>query len=205
MSNMISTHSIKNQQGVILVVALIMLLVMTIVGITTMNNATLQERMAGNNRQLSVARLSAQAALKRAELYLRDEDYQTGEEIFTDFAAGTAGHLVMANAINDYQLASTNEVSWNYKNSSLWDSDNSLAADDGNADATDSRYFIEYIGRYDDSRGFKQSISLDSQEINNEEGWPYVFRITAIGYGNNDNIYTVLQSIYMTQQGREAP
>lgn len=61
----------KKQQGVVLAVGLIMLLLMTLIGITGMQTTTLQEKMTGNFRDRNLAFQSSEAALRDAEQYLR--------------------------------------------------------------------------------------------------------------------------------------
>ncbi len=60
-----------NQQGAALVVSLIMLLLMTLVGITAMQVTTVQEKMVANNRDSNVAFQAAETALKRGESYIK--------------------------------------------------------------------------------------------------------------------------------------
>lgn len=62
----------KQQQGVALVIALVFLLLLTIIGVTAMQNATLQERMAGNVRDRNVGLQSAEFALRDAEQVVDD-------------------------------------------------------------------------------------------------------------------------------------
>lgn len=60
------------QRGSALIVALIFLLLMTLLGTTAMRGSTMQERMASNYRDWSLAFQSAEAALREAERYLHD-------------------------------------------------------------------------------------------------------------------------------------
>lgn len=55
------------QRGAALVVSLVILLVMTIIGITAMRSSTLEEKMAGNAQRNEVAFQLAQSALRQAE------------------------------------------------------------------------------------------------------------------------------------------
>ena len=55
------------QQGAALVVALIMLLVMTVLGIAAMQVTRIEERMAGNSRDVNLAFQGAEAGLRDAE------------------------------------------------------------------------------------------------------------------------------------------
>ena len=58
------------QQGAVLFIALIMLLVMTLIGITSISSTLMEERMAGNMREINIAFQSAEAALREGEKYL---------------------------------------------------------------------------------------------------------------------------------------
>lgn len=61
-------HSMPNRQrGVVLAVSLILLLVLTLLGVTAMQSTVLQERMAGNAREISMAFQAAEAALRDGE------------------------------------------------------------------------------------------------------------------------------------------
>lgn len=58
---------IKNQRGAILIIAMIMLLLLTIIGLSSMRGTSLQESMAGNMRDSSLALQAAEAALRKGE------------------------------------------------------------------------------------------------------------------------------------------
>ena len=58
------------QQGAALIVSLLLLLIMTVLGVTSMRTTTLQERMAGNLRDNNLAFQSAEAALRQGEDFL---------------------------------------------------------------------------------------------------------------------------------------
>ncbi len=55
------------QQGAVLVVGLIMLLVMTLIGLSAMRSTILEEKMAGNFRDSNIAFQAAEAALRDGE------------------------------------------------------------------------------------------------------------------------------------------
>lgn len=58
------------ERGAILVSALLMLLVLTVIGVSVMQITRMQERMAGNTRDLNLAFQGAEAGLRDAELFL---------------------------------------------------------------------------------------------------------------------------------------
>jgi type IV pilus assembly protein PilX len=57
----------RYQQGAALVTSLLLLLVVTIVGVTAMQMTRMQERMAGNTRDRNLSLQGAEAALRNAE------------------------------------------------------------------------------------------------------------------------------------------
>ena len=59
-----------HQRGAALIISLIFLLLMTLIGVTSMQTTTLQERMAGNARDRNLALQSAEAGLRQAETWL---------------------------------------------------------------------------------------------------------------------------------------
>jgi type IV pilus assembly protein PilX len=62
------SFSVKSQSGIVLVVSLIMLLLLTIVSLTGMQNTGLEEKMAGNMRDTNLAFQAAESALLAGEL-----------------------------------------------------------------------------------------------------------------------------------------
>lgn len=60
----------SRQRGAALAVSLMMLLVMTLIGVTAMRLSVMQEKMAGNTRDLDLALQAAEAALRFGETRL---------------------------------------------------------------------------------------------------------------------------------------
>lgn len=59
------------QQGAVLIVALIMLLLLTIIGLSSMRGTSLQENMASNMRDSNLALQASEAALRKGEDVVR--------------------------------------------------------------------------------------------------------------------------------------
>ena len=180
----------RHQQGVILIVALIMLLVMTVAGVTTMSGATLQERIAGNQRQRAVSRINADRALRAAEAYLNTLHGDTSmstSSIKTDFfGEGTADAdgLYVAEAITGGGI--TKPLTLDRLDASAWTVDNSIAVP--NEANVNSRYVIEYLGSFDEFGFGSGNLNLSLRKV---------FRITSIGYGDNTNVVSILESRYL--------
>ena len=56
----------RRQHGAVLIVALLFLVILTMLGLTAMSGTTMEERMAGNTRDINVALQAAEAALRDA-------------------------------------------------------------------------------------------------------------------------------------------
>jgi type IV pilus assembly protein PilX len=67
--NFPDTHA--RERGAVLVIALLMLLVMTVLGVTAMQMSRMEERMAGNSRDINLAFQGAEAGLRNGENGLR--------------------------------------------------------------------------------------------------------------------------------------
>jgi len=65
------TPNTKHQSGVVLVISLIMLLLLTMIGVTSMQVTALEEKMAGNSKDKNTAFQAAEAALRDAEIDIR--------------------------------------------------------------------------------------------------------------------------------------
>jgi len=59
------------QRGVVLFVSLVMLMVMTLIGVTGMQNSSMEEKMVANMRDIDLSFQAAEAALREAETSLQ--------------------------------------------------------------------------------------------------------------------------------------
>lgn len=62
----------RRERGAVLIVALMFLVILTLLGISSMTSATFEERMAGNSRDYNIALQAAEAAIKDAEYDLNN-------------------------------------------------------------------------------------------------------------------------------------
>lgn len=70
----VRVNVIHNQSGVTFVTGLIFLVVLTLLGITAMKTATIEEQMSGNLRDRNLALQAAEMTLRYAEQHIRDDD-----------------------------------------------------------------------------------------------------------------------------------
>ena len=62
--------NLHGERGAVLIVGLLLLLVMTIIGVSSMQTTLLEEKMAGNLRDQDLALQAAESALRDAEAWL---------------------------------------------------------------------------------------------------------------------------------------
>lgn len=131
--NSVKTNIPVRQKGAVLIVSMIILLVMTMIGVTAMQTTTMEERMAGNMRDQNFAFQAAEVALRDAE------DFIEGI-INTSGFNGTEGLHGLADTEPDY----ANSATWSSTVSSrAYGTDTGAPAVNGVQ--TQPRYFIKII------------------------------------------------------------
>lgn len=182
----------RHQQGMILVVGLIFLVVLTLLGISAMQGTLLQEKMTAYLRDREVAFEAAEAALRDAEA-----------DIMSGRVSGATGFVTGCNTASLYKglcLPSTtatpvwDTVDWGSTSSLsptlsyavLYGSMTSSSVSTNLPGvSTASRYIIEVLPNL-------RNIDLGVENAARK----YQYRITARGYGANPNTVVTLQSLY---------
>ena len=161
----------KNQQGIVLVVSLIMLLLLTMLGISGMKSTVLEEKMAGNYKDSNMAFQSAEAALRAGETYLRTT-------VTLPIFDGTTTGL--------YQPTTSGAAQWNAVN---WADAGQVIAYAGSlsdvADAPD--YMIEELLPVPEPGGSLETGVTDEAKY---------YRVTSRAVGGTTTAVVVLQSTY---------
>ena len=193
----ISPHQ---QQGVVLLVGLVMLLLLTIIGLTSIRGTNLQERMAGNMRDRHMAFQSAEAALRSGEELLEGSSIPS-------FSGSTVGYWPDLNDQNNESSLQSGD--WPYMSGSSgayrlrpsiwtddqWSSNSVQLADDTIADVNEQpRYTVEKIivSKLEASQG--GGVDIESTEKYSDYEY---YRVTARGVGVSGQSVVVLQSTYI--------
>jgi type IV pilus assembly protein PilX len=84
----------RNQQGAVLIVSLLFLVILTMLGVTAMTGTTMEQRMAGNTKDLAVAMQAAEAAMRDARrdingLYMNGATGRSPSMHISQFGDGT--------------------------------------------------------------------------------------------------------------------
>ena len=173
---------INKQKGAALILSLLILLVMTLIGVTAMQTTTMEEKMAGNMNDMNVALQTAEAALRAGETDLEDL-FSTAD--FTN--TGGSGPFNYKWSVGTAPDPFAN-ATWANDTSSK-----SYTAFTGNGG--NGRYFIEKVGVVDTSSSEEQCLDQHGDPCTG--GILESFRVTARGTGLSGTAVVILQSNYI--------
>lgn len=164
----------RHQHGAVLITSIILLLIMTLIGLTGMQVTTLEEKMAGNMRDRNLAFQSAESALRAAETVLSQATLPT---FYND---GTNGL---------YTQSSTASILSNLTDSASWAAANKVTYTGANLAniAASPEYIIQQLPSVDGGGS-----SLDGSAFSTTD----FFQITARGTGGTTSAVVVVQSVY---------
>jgi len=175
---------VKHQTGAVLVMSLMMLFVLTLLGVSSINTTSLQEKMAGNSRNRQVAFQSAESAIRDAERFITNSINNPSVQ-FTN--AGTGGLYTLSNGPSTTDAVT--KTWWTANNKKSFD-----AYATGNPDVPAApQYTIEFVGETKQAEATDGNI-FGSEEARGGQGSIFAFRITARGTGLTTNSVVVIQS-----------
>lgn len=167
-----------NQRGSVLIISLILLLVLTVLGMSGIKTATLEEKMAGNIQNRQLAFQAAEATLREAEKYI-DKNVFTLKNFDADGSDG----------LYDRQTHNL----WNTLN---WDSNDSLEYtkfDSAYSIGTPPRFIIQHLTSQTDPTS---QLNMENYGQGIGAGRIEMFLITARAGGTSDNSVVMLQTTY---------
>lgn len=171
-------QNIKRQNGSVLIISLIVMLILTILGVSGMKSSVLEEKMAGNVRDKQLAFQAAEATLREAEKYI-DANVVSITAFDTDGSDGL------------YDM--TQQKLWENVN---WDSTDSLEYTDFNSSyeiTSPPRFVIQHLASQKNSI---DELNLDNYGQGTGAGRVEMFLITARATGISGNTRVTLQTTY---------
>lgn len=169
----------RRQQGVALFISLVLLLVLTIAGVSAVQTTSLEERMARNSHDSLIAFQSAEAALRQAENWLEGNINTTA-----NFSPAGANGLWTAADFGDAEV---------WEDAGVWSGTGSVQVTTSIPDvAAQPRYVIEWVATVQRTENAVMMQSSYNSLFDRIE----VFRITARGVGGSANAQVFLQSTY---------
>ncbi len=171
-----SCKSLQQQTGTVLAISLIMLVLLTLIGITGTQVTSLEEKMAGNSRDQNLAFQAAEAALRSGE-----DKIENG--------------IVSLSAFSGAPYYGENDALPNHLASTSWSSTNSLAYA-GSIPLVNAqpRYYLKYLGT--DDANSNASINIGGYGENSSGTTVSRFSVIARGTGGQDASQVFLQSYY---------
>ncbi len=167
---------LQNQSGTVLAISLIMLVLLTLIGVTGTQVTSLEEKMAGNSRDQNLAFQAAEAALRSGE-----DKIENG--------------IVSLSAFSGAPYYGEDDALPDHKASASWGSTNSLAHTDSIPLVyTQPRYYLKYLGT--DDTNSDASINIGGYGDSSAGTTASRFSVIARGTGGQDTSQVFLQSFY---------
>jgi type IV pilus assembly protein PilX len=168
------------QRGVVLIVCLVFLALLTLMGVSGMDNSVTEERMASNMQDYNQAFEAAEVAIERGEAWLG-----TQINLPVSSAAGTADVWSA-----DGPDATANGIGWWLERNAAWWSTNAMPVTGVGQVAAQPRYVIEEVFTSTDG----QSLAIGTGELSQTR---VLHRVTARAVGSTGNSEVMLQSTYI--------
>lgn len=174
----------KKQFGAALIVSLVVLIVMTIIGVTAIRTSSLEEKMAANTRDREIAFQATELALRSGEAWIAS---QIDEITPSDTGAG---NIWIPDSMDPNDANATNwweevNVAWWNANGIQVDADIVFGTDGDDITITKPRYVIEYQQFVTDDLSVGTGSTLSGRHF---------YRITARGTGGSEQSRILLQS-----------
>ena len=168
----------RHQQGWVLIIGLLVLVMLTIIAMALMRTTLLEEKMAGASRDINLSFEAAEVGLRGAETFIES---QADDTVFT---ATGAGLYAQGTSSSDLEPAPFGTA---------WDDDNSRTLSSAPAGVTSApRYMIKKVGE----SGGEGSLNIGGYGETDLTQKSVIYRITTRGTGGNDNTQTILRSHY---------
>lgn len=171
-------YTLQHQTGAVLVVSMVMLVAITMLGVTSMKGSLTELTMAGNLRESSLTFQAAEAGLHSAET------------------------IVETSSLAEFDGSSSSMLSEGDLDPDYLDADSWANATDANIDlkniANKPKYIIRYLGQTNTNSnadlklGDGYSRDRSGLKLNN-------FRVTSRGSGQTGNFFRVVQSYYAVE------
>lgn len=178
----------SRQTGASLIVALLFLVVLTVLGLVAVRKPTLHERIAGNDRDRAVAFEAAEAALRDAELDVRD-NLTTA----SGFAATCGSGLCLPATTATPRWE---EIDWSGANSRAYGVGSGAGSYPVGDLAQEPRYIVELLP--DIPPGAGNSLNTNSSARSSTSGGT-AYRITARAWGRRGTTQVMLQTVFVKQ------
>ena len=187
-----------HQRGATLIVSLVLLLIVTLIGISGMETAVVEEKMSGSYRDHKIGFESAEQALLEGERFIGATAFT-----FTDYTSTCTNGLCFKGVWNSFDPNAAcmlngfgTDVWVKTDSSNIWESNNTRVVGsklDGVSLAPE--YIVEFLCH----APISQNPPIPPYVAGSgwESHYGLLFRITALGTGGTNNARVMLQSTYL--------
>ena len=216
----------KSQNGSTLIVSLVLLLIVTTIGLASMQSTSLELKIASTTKERNTAYAAAEAALTQAEKALKLRDIDIDRSRFYTTCSGASCSSACSGSgcftpecdnglcfAGNYNASMTDEIDCEvhpsgfassvapvefWKNDLNWTDDSRHIQVDVPGLNTPAKYIVEFMCFADSGRGgtSNKMKSSNDQLVNNSLGEP-IFRITSLAQSDTGKADVMLQSLYM--------
>lgn len=170
-----NTFNKKQQSGATLIVSLVILVSLTILGVTSMQATRTEVSMAGNLRESGLTFNAAEAGLRAAETFV---DTSITKTIYNDNSIG---------------LYNKTDEDPNYSDSATWTTGQDASTSLAHVSAQ-PKFVVKYLG--DRSQNEVAAVNIGSYGSSQPGMTVSNFRVTARGVGQTGNSYRYVQSYF---------
>ena len=194
----------RTQQGAILLISLMFLVILTLIGISAMSTTTFEEKMSGSSRDWNLAFAGAEAAI-------RDAEY----DITAKYIPGYAANIRQLNGMTgfgdetDAENGTCSTSSGNLKEGLCRRTAAKLTPTAADFSATDTKSVV--FGTFTGaaaagytvkgvSRQPRYFVTAYTEITSGDTGPQYFYEITARGFGANPNTQVTLREVFRRPQ-----
>ncbi|MCF6236725.1 MAG: PilX N-terminal domain-containing pilus assembly protein [Gammaproteobacteria bacterium] len=166
----------KVQAGASLIISLMLLVVLTLLGLSGMQSTIMQERMSSNSRDTMLAFQAAESAVREGESWINSQIQ----------APGTVNSCASA-PCDIFKLNATDLTNMTDKSLSWWQSNGRNYSSTLNGLAASPRFIVEQNST---SRG---SLVMGTGQSRSQR---VIYRVTAQGIGGTDTAQSIIETMY---------
>jgi len=171
----------KRQTGASLIVSLMLLIVLTLLGLSGMQSTIMQERMSSNVRDKGMAFQAAESAIRGGEDWVKSADTNTLRDPDGTTCSSPPCDII---TLNEYASMTAETFGWWQTNARAFIFPSSTS---NSTPAADPHFIVEFHSRVD------QGYSLDPGDTTLR---PHLYRITAMGVGSTTTAEAMIETLY---------
>jgi len=184
--------SLRGQRGSVLILSLVLLVILTLLGLSGMETATMEERMAGNMRNKQLSFNASESAPRAGEAFLATTVGNTRPDAVA--SSPSTSQVWEANAPDPNTSAT--RFWWNEGTGAWWDGstvsvtfDADTGSDSEHLVGQEPQYLIEELYSHEAGGSLVGGYTTAPRR--------YFYRITSRGVGKNNTAETFLQTTFV--------